>query len=215
MEVFTKTMAVKLRSHLDKYLFADDGHKTVRQSRDRDTSRTTWTVEPVGERPHLIRLRSIHGTYLTGSDAAFLLGVTGKKVVQSRPDHERFNWSVEWEPVRDGFQFRLRSWCGKFLRANGGTPPWRNTVTHDEPQVGLTMNWTLWDVESVDAEWEQGDNPLDSVYASPLSSLSYEGEAWADSPSLGSPDSIRSQKQVRNESCQQSKPLSSVVSSHN
>ncbi|KAI4384251.1 hypothetical protein MLD38_002429 [Melastoma candidum] len=194
MEAFTKTMAVKLRSHHDKYLLADDDRGTVRQSRTRETSRTTWVVEPVEGRPHLIRLRSVHGTYLTGSDTAFLLGVTGKKVVQSRPDHKQFDWSIEWEPVREGFQFRLRSWCGKFLRANGGTPPWRNTVTHDDPQTGTTTNWILWDVDSIDARWEHQGKSFDSAYASSLSNLSYE--SGVDSPALSFSDNSRSQKQL-------------------
>lgn len=44
---------------------------------------------------------------------------------------------------------RFKSWCGKFLRANGGTPPWRNSITHDDPQTSSTKNWILWDVEAV------------------------------------------------------------------
>ncbi|KAF8049573.1 hypothetical protein N665_2177s0001 [Sinapis alba] len=36
------------------------------------------------------------------------------------------------------------------MRANGGSPPWRNSVTHDEPHTSRTKNWLLWDVITVD-----------------------------------------------------------------
>ena len=57
-------------------------------------------------------------------------------------------------------QVRLRSWSGKFLRANGGTPPWRNTVTVDEPHSSATRDWILWDVEPVEAVEELVDEFL-------------------------------------------------------
>ncbi|CAI0386708.1 unnamed protein product [Linum tenue] len=159
MEFFTKTKAVKLRSHLDKYLLADDDRHTVRQTRSSASSRrATWFVELLqdhdgaGGAP-LIRLRSSFGTYLSASDAPFLLGVTGCKVVQAPappPDQNTAAAAacLEWRPVRDGFQVRLQSWCGKYLRGNGGTPPWRNSVTHDDPHTGATQKWIMWDVDS-------------------------------------------------------------------
>ncbi|KAI6685901.1 hypothetical protein NL676_031814 [Syzygium grande] len=150
MDLFTKTGAVKLRSHLDKYLVADDDRASTRQSRNGASARARWSVEPVEGRDHLIRLRSCHGCYLAASDEPFLLGMTGKRVIQASPgEGPCSSWNFEWEPVRDGFQVRLRSWCGKYLRANGGPPPWRNSVTHDEPLTGGTTNWVLWDVEAV------------------------------------------------------------------
>ncbi|CAN0924135.1 hypothetical protein LINGRAHAP2_LOCUS33984 [Linum grandiflorum] len=151
MEFFTKTKAVKLRSHLDKYILADDDGYTVRQTRTSASSPSaTWYVE-LAEGDHqndvVIRLRSSFGTYLTASDAPFLLGAAGFKVVQTSvtggflaaSDHRQ-----EWRPVRDGFQVRLRSWCGKYLRG------WRNAVVHDDgPCGGGGRRWMLWDVEAV------------------------------------------------------------------
>ncbi|RVW82415.1 hypothetical protein CK203_049018 [Vitis vinifera] len=140
MELFRTAKAVTLRSHLDKYLVADDDKETVRQSRNGLSRRAKWLVEGSG---HVIRLKSCHGRYLTASDTAYLLGMTGKKV-----------------------KFKTRG--GKFLRANGGTPPWRNSVTHDYPNSSATRNWILWDVEPV--EVPEVDPVAD--YLSSLSSFS-------------------------------------------
>ncbi|CAL1357289.1 unnamed protein product [Linum trigynum] len=206
MEFFTKTKAVKLRSHLDKYLLADDDRHTVRQTRSSASSRrATWFVELLqdhdgaGGAP-LIRLRSSFGTYLSASDAPFLLGVTGCKVVQAPappPDQKTTAAAaacLEWRPVRDGFQVRLQSWCGKYLRGNGGTPPWRNSVTHDDPHTGATQKWIMWDVEAViGGETESVAEYLSSV--SSLSSLSDEmleavSEDYKGSSSPRSPMSV-------------------------
>ncbi|KAK4741366.1 hypothetical protein SAY87_024954 [Trapa incisa] len=147
MEFFLNSKVVKLRSHLDKYLVADDDRETVRQSRKGSSVKARWFVEAIEGKNRSVLLRSCHGTYMTASDEPFLLGMTGKKVVQTVPEKSSADWSLQWEPIRDGFQVKLRSWCGKYLRANGGTPPWRNSLTHDEPHSGATQNWILWDVE--------------------------------------------------------------------
>ncbi|XP_023538149.1 uncharacterized protein LOC111799006 [Cucurbita pepo subsp. pepo] len=151
MELFSKTKAIKLRGHNDKYLASDDDKQTIRQSRTRASRKTIWVVEPVEQNPKAIRLRNCHGRYLSASDLPFLLGVTGNRVIQDPPDKSS-DWMVQWEPVREGFQVKLRSWCGTFLRANGGTPPWRNSVTHDEPHSSTTGKWILWDIEAVNLE---------------------------------------------------------------
>ncbi|XP_054775782.1 uncharacterized protein LOC129284355 isoform X2 [Prosopis cineraria] len=148
MEFFEKSKAVKLRSHLDKYLVADDDQIEVRQSRNGSSRRAQWVVEVVEGKERCVRLKSCHGRYLTASVIPFFLGMTGNKAVQA--DFEPGSQGIhEWEVIRDGFQVRLRSCCGTYLRGNGGTPPWRNSITHDEPYASATQNWILWDVENV------------------------------------------------------------------
>ncbi|XP_010552601.1 PREDICTED: uncharacterized protein LOC104822933 [Tarenaya hassleriana] len=187
MELFIKGDGVKLRSHLDKYLAADDDRETVRQSRNGDSRRAVWTVETVAEKPNLIRLRSCHGTYLTASNKPFLLGMTGEKVVQTASSNKPMDWQTQWEPVRDGFQVKMKSWCGKWLRANGGSPPWRNSVTHDEPHTSKTKDWILWDLIVVDGDPETMSFGGESVCSSPVSS-------HRDGSDLGSPSSVMSMK---------------------
>ncbi|KAF7809199.1 putative Actin cross-linking protein [Senna tora] len=168
MEFFTKTKAVKLRSHLDKYLVADDDREKVRQSRKGSSRKAKWMVELVEGKSQVVRLKSCHGRYLTASEIPFLLGMTGNRVVQA--DFEPgLDWKFEWEPIRDGFQVRLKSWCGKYLRGNGGTPPWRNSITQDEPHSSATQNWILWDVEATDLPAEDVDSFSGSVMSSSAS----------------------------------------------
>ncbi|XP_047309084.1 uncharacterized protein LOC124912496 [Impatiens glandulifera] len=148
MEFFTKARAIKLRSHNNKYLVADDDQKTIRQSRNVSSTKSRWIVEPV-DGGSSIRLKSCHGFYLTATCESFLLGMTGNKVIQSQPASFK-EFPIEWTPKRVGTKVELRSFIGKFLRANGGPPPWRNSVTHDEPHMNSTMNWVLWDVEPIE-----------------------------------------------------------------
>ncbi|XVF44142.1 hypothetical protein PTKIN_Ptkin02bG0097100 [Pterospermum kingtungense] len=174
MELFRKTRVVKLRGHLEKYLVAGDDQETVRQSRNSSGKRATWFVELVQDKQYVIRLKSCHGKYLTATDIPFLLGMTGKKVLQTVPDE--MDWKLQWEPIRDGFQIKLKTWCGKFLRANGGTPPWRNSITHDEPHTGATQKWILWDVEVVQVP--ESEPFMD--YLSSVSSFSSVSDAVLD-----------------------------------
>lgn len=180
MDFFTKTTAVKLRSHLGKYLIpgASIG-EPVRQKRGAERSRaSTWVVERVEGRSHVVRLRSCHGGYLAATEEPFLMGMTGNKVAVAPPVGvgELDQWNTEWEPVRNGFQVQLKSWCGKYLRANGGTPPWRNSVTHDEPYTGSTKKWILWDVEAEgEAELASEEGGLEK-YLTSMSSLSSVAE---------------------------------------
>ncbi|CAE5958427.1 unnamed protein product [Arabidopsis arenosa] len=171
MELFTKGNNVKLRSHLDKFLVADDDQETIRQSRKGDARRAVWTVEPVVDKPNLIRLKSSHGTYLTASNKPLLLGMTGEKVTQTASLNKLMDWQTQWEPERDGFQVKLKSWCGKWMRANGGTPPWRNSVTHDEPHTSKTKNWLIWDVITLDgSDLENMSDGDESSVSSPVGS---------------------------------------------
>ena len=91
MDFFAKAKAVKLRSHHNKYLVADGDQVTVRQSRNGGTKKARWLVEPVDG---------------DASNKPFLLGMTGNKVLQTRPDKPR-DMSVEWRPERDGYQVRI------------------------------------------------------------------------------------------------------------
>ncbi|XP_047092801.1 chromatin-remodeling ATPase INO80-like [Lolium rigidum] len=159
MELFTHAKAVRLKSRHDKFLYADEDELHVTQDRNGSSPNARWAVEPVPHAPGAIRLRSRYGRYLAASAEAFLLGMTGRKVLQVAPaPGGRPDPSVEWEPVKDGFQARFKSRVGagrggggnvKYLRANGGVPPWRNSVTHDVPHRSATQDWVLWDVEIV------------------------------------------------------------------
>ncbi|RCV40406.1 hypothetical protein SETIT_9G050900v2 [Setaria italica] len=147
MELFARAKVVRLKSHHDKFLYADEDEVHVTQDRNGASPNARWSVEAVPQAPGVVRLRSRYGRYLTASNEPFLLGMTGRKVLQTAP--ARPDSSVEWEPVRDGFQTRLKTRYGHFLRANGGLPPWRNSVTHDVPHRTATQDWVLWDVEVV------------------------------------------------------------------
>ncbi|KAL8172370.1 hypothetical protein V2J09_024174 [Rumex salicifolius] len=153
---------VRLRSHGHKYLVAGNDGETVRQSRQGNTSRARWTVEIVDHGGRItIRLQSCHGKYLSASDDAFLLGATGKKAVLATPATEA-DVSVEWEPIREGFQVKLRSRKGKFLRANRGPPPYKGSVTVDEPTKKTTMKWVLWGVDILETEEEWAEKRCNS-----------------------------------------------------
>jgi hypothetical protein len=148
MELFERAKTVRLRSHHDKYMYADDDESHVQQDRNAASPNARWTVEPVPHAPGVIRLRSRYGRYLTASNEPFLLGLTGRKVVQTLP--HRLDSSVEWVPVRDGDgnHARLQTRYGNYLRANGGLPPLRNSITHDVTHH-RHAGWILWCVEIV------------------------------------------------------------------
>ncbi|KAH9676291.1 actin cross-linking protein [Citrus sinensis] len=185
MEFFNKAKAVRLRSHLGKYLVANDDEETVRQSHNGSSSEARWTVEFVQDNCHLIRLKSCYNKYLTASEEPFFFGLTGKKVVQtstSASSSENSDRCIEWEPVTSGFEVKFRTRDGKFLRANGGTPPWRNSITHDVPHRTATQDWVLWGVDIVDIlDFESLSNC--ESFASSLSNFSSHSEDFARSDS--------------------------------
>ena len=148
MDFFHRAKAVRLRSHHDKYLLAEDDEDSVTQDRKGSSKSARWTVEYVAEYDNIIRLKSCYGKYLTASNHRFLLGMTGHQVLQTLPS--RLDSSVEWEPVKEGGRVKLKTRYGNFLRANGGLPPWRNSVTHDIPHRTATQDWILWDVDVVE-----------------------------------------------------------------
>ncbi|KAL0395664.1 UNVERIFIED_CONTAM: hypothetical protein Scaly_0014800 [Sesamum calycinum] len=180
MEFFNNAKSVRLKSHLDKYLVADEDEQTVRQSRNGASRKARWAVELVDGNPHVIRLKGCHGRYLTASDEAFLLGMTGKKVLQTIPDIKK-DASIEWEPIKEGYRVKLRTKGGKFLRANGATPPWRNSVTHDLPHRTATQDWVLWDVDVVDVS-VLDDEYLPSNASSFNSSMQDQDHSFPSSP---------------------------------
>ncbi|KAK1432838.1 hypothetical protein QVD17_09740 [Tagetes erecta] len=146
MEFFQRAKSVRLRGHHHKYLLADDDAEHVSQDRQGTVKNARWTVEFDNDYDNVIRLKSCFGRYLTASEDHHLLGATGQKVIQTLP--RKIDSSVDWEPVLEGSKVRLKTRYGNYLRANGGVPPWRNSVTHDIPH--RHHNWILWDVEVVE-----------------------------------------------------------------
>jgi Domain of unknown function (DUF569) len=165
MELFERAKTVRLKSRHDKYLFADDDETHVIQDRNGASSNARWLVEQVVHggtqaQPVALRFKSRYGRYLTASNEPFLMGVTGRKVLQTAVSG-RADSSIEWEPVREGFQVRLKTRYGNYLRANGGLPPWRNSVTHDVPHRTVTQDWVLWDLEIVEIATPKPDSSVD------------------------------------------------------
>lgn len=151
MDLLRNAKAVRLRSHHGKFLHADDDQESVSQNRSATAHNNIWTIEFVSNTPDnvtIIRLKSCYDKYLTASNHHFLLGMTGKKVLQTVPN--RLDSSVEWEPMGHGKQVKLKTRYGHYLRANGGLPPWRNSVTHDIPHRSATQGWINWQIEIVD-----------------------------------------------------------------
>ncbi|CAL0317213.1 unnamed protein product [Lupinus luteus] len=152
MEFFQKANVVRLRSYHDKYMLADDDQEGVYQDRNGTYKNAKWNVEIV-ENSNVIRLKSCYDKYLTASNMPFLIRGTAKKVLQTMP--RRLDSSIEWEPIREGVQVRLKTRYGQYLRGNGGLPPWRNSITHDVPHRTATANWILWDVDIVELKTKQ------------------------------------------------------------
>lgn len=147
MELFQNANVIRLQSYNDKYIIAGEDEETVVQDRDGSTKNSLWTVEFVVGKRDVIRLRSCYGKYLTATNTPFIPKVTAKMVLQSCKEGQR----TEWEPIRDGFQVRLRTVSGTYLRPNGGLPPWRNSITHDIPHWNKTLDKLLWDVHVVES----------------------------------------------------------------
>lgn len=143
---------VRLRSYHNKYLLAHEDEEIVYQDRNGYNNNAIWRVEIV-EHANAIRLKSCYGKYLTASNMPFMMGSGGKKVLQSLP--RRLDSSLEWEPIRQGNQVKFKTRYGQFLRANGGLPPWRNSVTHDIPYRTTTQDWIVWDLDIVELRPQQ------------------------------------------------------------
>jgi hypothetical protein len=163
MDFFENAKTVRLKSHHGKYLLADDDHNAVSQDRDISSKGVLWTVEIVPG-SGTIRLKSYYGKYLTASDHAFLLGMTGKKVLQSFAS--KADSALEWEPIAEGNFVKLKARNGNYLRANGGVPPWRNSVTHDVPVTSATQEWIFWKVDIM-----ENKDPDPELAPAPVSKL--------------------------------------------
>ncbi|KAF3676345.1 hypothetical protein BC332_33442 [Capsicum chinense] len=149
MELFKWAESVRLRNRKDKYLIAMDDKECVSQRRKGSNEDSIWNVEFVEGRKDALRLKSCYGKYLTATNTPFIPGVTGKKVIQADLPQKNYP-SAEWEAVRDGFQVRLKSFWGTYLRPNGGLPPWRNSITHEAPNTNRNHEKVLWDIEVVE-----------------------------------------------------------------
>ncbi|XP_076924556.1 uncharacterized protein LOC143587043 [Bidens hawaiensis] len=195
MDFFHGAKAVRLKSRHNKYLVADEDKETVRQSRNGSSSKARWTVEYVPDNPNVIRLKSCHRLYLNATNEAFLLGMTGKKVQQyyysGQTGQPKPDPTTEWEPIKENASHvKLRTHDGKYLRANGGTPPWRNSITHDVRHRTATQDWVLWDVDVVDILLSDDTESVMSSYSSFSSVVDdYSGspEMTSASPETGSP----------------------------
>lgn len=152
MELFQNAQVIRLQSYNDKYLIAGEDGETVVQDRDGSTKNSLWMVELVVRERDVIRLKSCYGKYLTATNTPFIPKVTAKMVLQSTAAGKDGKRTL-WEPVRDGFQVRLRTVSGNYLRPNGGLPPWRNSITHDVPHWNKTLDKLLWDVHVVETRF--------------------------------------------------------------
>ncbi|KAL3676848.1 hypothetical protein R1sor_026796 [Riccia sorocarpa] len=169
MEFFEKAKTVRLKSWHGKYLWADEDGYKVYQCKEPMNIRAQWRVERDPD-SRVIRLKSCHHSYLTASDEEFLLGMTGNKVVQTKP--KKIDSSVEWEPIKENTrQFKLKTSHGNYLRANkAATPPWRNSITHDIPsRMAKHQDYLLWEAEIV---WESNASSV-----SVLDSNDHRGES--------------------------------------
>ncbi|KAK4733847.1 hypothetical protein R3W88_008108 [Solanum pinnatisectum] len=105
--------------------------KGVFQHRDGSCKSAKWRIEFGEGMDNVVRLKSCYGKYLLATNEQFLLGVTGPKVVQNLP--MKLDSSIEWEPIKVSSLVKFKTSYGKYLRANGGLPPFRNSITHDVP----------------------------------------------------------------------------------
>jgi hypothetical protein len=149
MEVFERAATVRLKSIHGRFLWADGNRKSVSQTGDSRDVATVWKVEQVTVGA-AVRFKSVHDLYLAETDFAYILGLTGKKVIQSYSS--KADSAVEWQPISQGKYVKLKTRRGTFLRANGVMlPGYRNSVTHDVPESPATQSWILWEVQVVES----------------------------------------------------------------
>ncbi|ESQ49940.1 hypothetical protein EUTSA_v10022210mg [Eutrema salsugineum] len=147
MEIFKKAAIVRLRSHNEKNVIADEDQESVHQDRRGTTKNTRWTVEIIPG-SNVIRLQSCYGKYLTATNIHFLLGATGKKVLQTLP--EKLDSSAEWEPILIG--------------------QWYTSVRT------VTQDWILWSVDVLQIRVIEDDS--DSSHTSSTFSRIQSGDSF-------------------------------------
>ncbi|WOL16797.1 hypothetical protein Cni_G25585 [Canna indica] len=140
MTVGPRSVVVRLRSHHDKYLTAEEDEERIIESRNDSAPSAQWEVEFV-DKGRTLCFQSCYGRYLVATGEHFLLGLIVKKVMQDYPGAAaRLDSSLKWEPLRKRFQVKLKSSAGQFLCSNGSIPPWQNSVTHDLPHCTATQD---------------------------------------------------------------------------
>ncbi|KAK9107802.1 hypothetical protein Syun_023813 [Stephania yunnanensis] len=110
MELFNNAKVVRLRSHHEKYLLAEDDQESVSQDRDGSGHNARWSVEFVDglAADTVIRLKSCYNKYLTASEDHKLLGMTGKKWSRL----SRGGWIHRWNGslLGRGFRTATQDW---------------------------------------------------------------------------------------------------------
>ncbi|RLN33476.1 uncharacterized protein C2845_PM03G22380 [Panicum miliaceum] len=184
MELFERARTVRLRSHHDKYLYADDDEAHVIQDHNAASPNARWVVEPVPHSPGVLRLRSRYGRYLSASNKPFLLGALVAKC--SRP------YPTASTPPSSGCPSATMAAVESVLvvRASApGLPPWRNSVTHDTPHQHA--GWVVWDVEIVQSLLAGPDSSTSASDAGSTESFSvllHKVEGWAIHYHIGDDD---------------------------
>ncbi|KAI8527256.1 hypothetical protein RHMOL_Rhmol12G0061700 [Rhododendron molle] len=187
MNLFPHTKAVRLRGNHNKYLCAGEDEISVTQNESGSSENVYWTVQFCPESEDKIRLKSCYGKYLSASNKRFLLGLTGRKVLQMA---SCLDSSVEWQPIQEGNRVKLMTLDGNFLRANGGVPPWLDSVTHNVPWV--LQDLVLWDVDVVEIVSDQSPQPKPGFQ---LESLEF-GSSSGSNHRPKSPSFVRQENQT-------------------
>ena len=163
MEFFKKSDKIRLKSYFRKYLYAEEDECMVSQNKNGSIRNAEWNVEFDEKDDSVIKLKSCYGCYLDASNEPFLLGMTGHKVLQMKLIGSESDPSkILWKPEKQGFGVKLITQAGNYLRANGGIPPWRDSVTHDALHR-MTQDGLTWYVDPINHVVPVKKNPIDNV----------------------------------------------------